>query len=210
MAGVLLQFGKQLPMNTDVNIKKVAPYALAAGALTTAGIWLWSKTKTSLADGIVPVANFKAGRYLGEWYEIARFDYRFEKGLENVTAHYSLNKDGSIKVVNRGQDGQTGEWKESTGKAKFVENEYIGRLKVSFFGPFYAAYSVIAVDPDYMYAMVAGNDLDYLWLLSRAPVMPYNIRNEFLRKAASIGYNIGKLVWTKQEEADEVPLATVS
>jgi len=144
---------------------------------------------------------YKFQRYIGNWYEIARFDYLFEKGLENVTAHYSQNEDGSVKVLNRGKDIFTGEWKESTGKAKFLGTEDIARLKVSFFGPFYAAYNIIALDENYKYAMVAGNDLDYLWILSRNPEIPENIKTEYLKKASAIGYNVNRLIWTKQDTA---------
>lgn len=197
-------------MNTNQTIKRVAPYALAAAAVTSAGVWLWQKTRIGLPEGAVPVTNFKADRYLGQWYEIARFDYRFEKGLKNVTAHYSKNNDGSIRVINRGQDSASGEWGQSEGKAKFVSDENTGRLKVSFFGPFYAAYTVIAIDDDYQYALVAGNDLDYLWLLSRAPVMPDAVQSDYLQKAVAIGYDVSQLIWTEQNDADELAIATVS
>jgi len=197
-------------MITNQNLKHAAPYALTAGALATAGLWMWSKTRVSIPDGAVPVTNFDITRYVGQWYEIARFDYRFERGLQNVTAYYSRNNDGSVKVVNRGMRMDNGAWEHSTGKAKFVDDEHTGRLKVSFFGPFYAAYNIIALDDDYQYAMIAGNDLDYLWLLSRAPVMPAETRNAFLQQAKVIGYDISRLVWTKQQAADEVPIATVS
>lgn len=197
-------------MRTNQNLKDAAPYALAAGALATAGLWMWSKTRVSMPHGAVPVTNFDITRYLGQWYEIARFDYKYEQGLQNVTAYYSRNIDGSVKVVNRGMRVDNGEWEGSVGKAKFIDNEHTGRLKVSFFGPFYAAYNIIALDDDYQYAMIAGNDLDYLWLLSRAPVMPVKIRNAFLKQAKAIGYDLNRLVWTKQQAADEVPIETVS
>lgn len=197
-------------MNTNQTIKRAAPYALATAAVASAGLWLWQKTRIGLPEGATPVTNFDANRYLGQWYEIARFDYRFEKGLKNVSAHYSLNKDGSIKVVNRGQKIDNGKWEQSTGKAKFVADEHTGRLKVSFFGPFYAGYNVIAIDDNYQYALVAGNDLDYLWLLSRAPIMPDDVKADYLQKAFRIGYDVGRLIWTEQNAADEIPIATVS
>lgn len=180
------------------DLKRVAPFALAGAALATAGVWLWQKTRIGLPDGAVPVSGFDIKRYLGEWYEVARFDYRFEKGLQNVIAHYSQNQDGSISVLNRGQGSSTGEWKQTTGKAKFVDDENTGRLKVSFFGPFYAAYTIVALDNDYRYALVAGNDLNYLWLLSRERNMPENIKTEYLLKAGAIGYDTSKLIWTRQ------------
>ena len=197
-------------MFTQEKIKHVAPYALAGAAVAATGLWLWQKARIGLPEGAVPVTNFDADRYLGDWYEIARFDYRFEKGLKNVTAHYAKNPDGSIKVTNRGQDIQSKEWSQSTGKAKFLDDEKTARLKVSFFGPFYAAYTVIALDDDYQYALVAGNDLDYLWLLSRTPEMPDNIRIKYLKQAASIGYDVSQLIWTEQDDADMQAMPTVS
>ncbi|QKJ29009.1 lipocalin family protein [Mucilaginibacter mali] len=196
-------------MNTQINLKKLAPYAVA-GAAIAAGITLWSEAQSGLPKGAIVVNNFEINSYLGQWYEIARFNYRFEKGLQNVTAHYSLNKNGTVKVINRGQEISTGRWRESTGKAKFAGEENIGMLKVSFFGPFYAAYNVIAIADDYQHALVAGKNLDYLWLLSRAPEMPDAVRNSFLQKAWAIGYDVGKLVWTQQQAADEMPIPTVS
>lgn len=197
-------------MTTQDKIKRAAPYALAGAAVAATGLWLWQKTRIGLPEGAVPVSNFDADRYLGEWYEIARFDYRFEKGLKNVTAHYAKNPDGSIKVTNRGQHIQSGEWSQSTGKAKFLGDEHTARLKVSFFGPFYAAYTVIALDEDYQYALVVGNDLEYLWLLSRAPEMPDDIRIQYLKQAASLGYDVGQLIWTEQDAVEIEPIATVS
>jgi apolipoprotein D and lipocalin family protein len=200
-------------MITTINkntIRRGTPVALAA-ALAAAGIWFWQKTRVGLPKGAVPVKDFDVNRYAGLWYEIARFDYRFEKGLINVMAEYSMNEDGSIKVVNRGQDQYSGEWEQSTGKAKFVDDGQTGRLKVSFFRPFYAAYTVIGLDKDYYYALVAGNDLDYLWLLSREREMPDKVKADFLKIAAGIGYDVSRLIWTKQEaEVIEMPIATVS
>ncbi len=191
-------------------VKHAAPYAIAAAAVASAGLWLWQKTRTGLPKGVIPITDFDAGRYLGQWYEIARFDYRFEKGLKNVTAHYLKSSDGTIKVINRGQDGYSGEWEESTGKAKFVSDEHTGRLKVSFFGPFYAAYTIMAIDDNYQYALIAGNDLEYLWLLSREPSMPEDIKADYLKRAAAVGYDINRLLWTKQNQADDLSIPTVS
>ncbi|WP_199700289.1 lipocalin family protein [Mucilaginibacter phyllosphaerae] len=151
----------------------------------------------SIPKGATAVTPFDKTRYLGKWYEIARFDFKFEKGLDNVTAGYFAKDDGSIEVVNRGRDYKTGKWKESVGKAKFVKDDNTGRLKVSFFGPFYAGYNVIAIDRDYQYALVAGNNLDYLWILSRHTTIPDHVRETYLVKARSLGYDTHKLIWTK-------------
>jgi len=147
----------------------------------------------------VAVDNFNKEKYLGKWYEIARIDYSFEKNLNNVTAVYSLNNDGSIKVVNPGYNFKKDKEQKSVGKAKFVGADNVGKLKVSFFGPFYAGYNVIAIDNDYRYALVAGKNHKYLWLLSREKTMPDNIKNEYLSIAKKAGFNVDDLVWVKQD-----------
>ncbi len=154
----------------------------------------------TIPKGAVAVKPFDSKKYLGKWYEIARFDYRFEKNMDNVTAHYSLNDDGTIRVANRGHKYTTGEWKESTGVAKFVDDTTEAKLKVSFFRPFYAGYNVIAIDDNYTWALVAGKNLDYLWLLSRDKTMPENIKDDYLQKARLLGYDTKKLVWVKQDK----------
>lgn len=142
-----------------------------------------------------PVKNFDSQKYLGKWYEIARIDFKFEKNLNNVTAEYSMNKNGSIKVYNKGYDYTKNTWKSSTGKAKFRGDTNIGVLKVSFFGPFYAGYNVIGLDDQYKYALVAGKNLEYLWILSRTTSIPEQIKMNYLNKASSIGYDTNKLIW---------------
>ncbi|PWS31711.1 lipocalin family protein [Pedobacter paludis] len=165
--------------------------ALAIGAVA-----LKLVSCTAIPKGAKAVKPFKKDRYLGKWYEIARMDFKFEKNLNNVTANYSLNEDGSIKVDNRGYNYIKKEWKESIGKAKFVKGEDEARLKVSFFGPFYAGYNVIQIDPDYKYALVAGNNLKYLWILSRTKDIPDTIKSVYLDTARKLGYETGNLVWT--------------
>ncbi len=153
----------------------------------------------SIPKGARAVSPFNKDRYLGKWYEIARMDFKFEKNLEQVTAEYSLKSNGLIRVDNRGFDYKKQVWKESIGKAKFVKDPQIARLKVSFFGPFYAGYNVIAIDPDYKYALVVGNNLKYMWILSREKTMPERIKTDYLKQAENLGYKTDKLVWTKQE-----------
>lgn len=147
---------------------------------------------------ITPVNNFKAEQYLGTWYEIARYDYAFERGLSQVTATYSLREDGGIKVVNRGYSAEKAEWKESTGKAYFVEGKDIGYLKVSFFGPFYSSYIVFELDENYQYALVTGSDKSYLWILSRTPTIPDNVKGSLLAKATALGFDVNKLIYVNQ------------
>lgn len=157
---------------------------------------------TSIPDGVVAVSPFEKERYLGKWYEIARLDFRYERNLSNTTATYSLNDNGTIKVDNQGYHTKKEEWRQAIGKAKFVGDENVGLLKVSFFGPFYSGYNVIAVDDQYQYALVAGESLDYLWILSRTPQIPQRIKEKYLKKAASIGYNTDDLLWVQHDKVE--------
>lgn len=148
------------------------------------------------------VTEFKKDRYLGKWYEIARIDFKFEKNLINTTAEYSLNKNGTIKVDNKGYDTINKKWKQSIGKAKFVGSEDVAMLKVSFFGPFYGGYNVAAIDNDYKYALIVGGSLDYLWILSRETTIPDNIKQDYLKVASDIGYDTSRLIWVEQNESN--------
>ncbi len=167
------------------------------GSLLTVGTLLLLHSCKTIPNGVTAVQPFNANQYLGKWYEIARLDYRFEKGLNNVTAEYSMNDDGTIKVVNKGYDYKKNEWKESTGKAKFTDSPNVGKLEVSFFGPFYSGYNVIAIDDNYQYALVVGKNHKYMWLLSRETTMPEHFKENYLTKARQLGYNTDKLVWVE-------------
>jgi apolipoprotein D and lipocalin family protein len=145
------------------------------------------------------VGNFRSEKYLGTWYEIARLDYKWEEDLNNVTATYSLKENGDIKVDNKGYNTEKKKWEESIGKAEPVGDPSRGKLKVSFFGPFYSDYNVVALDPEYRYALVAGESTDYLWLLSREKTMPKPVKDAYLAKAKELGYNIGALIWVKHD-----------
>ena len=141
-------------------------------------------------EGIVAVQGFEADRYLGRWYEIARLDHSFERGLRNVTAEYAWREDGSVQVFNRGYDTEDLEWSDIEGKAKFVGDESEAHLKVSFFGPFYASYVVFELEQDnYEYAFVSGFNRDYLWLLARTPTVSDALRAEFIERASALGFD---------------------
>lgn len=141
------------------------------------------------------VTPFNKNKYLGKWYEIARIDFKFEKNMTSTTAEYSLNDNGTIKVVNSGYNIKKEKWKQVKGKAKFVGDENVAKLKVSFFGPFYSGYNVLAIDPEYKYALVSGKNLDYLWILSRETTIPSSIKEQYLAKAQQIGYDTSRLLW---------------
>ena len=149
-----------------------------------------------MPEKVTPVENFELNRYLGKWYEIARLDHPFERGLERVTAEYSMREDGGVSVVNRGYSIKDEEWKAAEGKAYFVGDESKGYLKVSFFGPFYGSYVVFEIDEEnYSYAFVSGPDTSYLWLLARTPEIPQEIIEKFRQRAEALGFDTGNLIF---------------
>ena len=149
---------------------------------------------------VKPVQDFELDNYLGTWYEIARLDHSFERGMDQVTANYSMREDGGVKVVNRGFEVKDNKWSESVGKAYFVESDDQGYLKVSFFGPFYGAYVVFDSDPGHQeYAFVSGPDESYLWLLSRTPEISDAVKSNFLSQAKDKGFDVDELIWVKQK-----------
>jgi len=159
---------------------------------------------TGLPKNVVPVTEFDADRYLGTWYEIARLDHRFERGLSNVTATYSTREDGGLVVENRGFSTRKGEWKNATGKAYFVGDKTTGHLKVSFFGPFYGSYAVFELDKDdYQHAFVSGNTTKYLWLLSRTPQVSDQLLENFKTRAENLGFDISKLIMVNHQSKGE-------
>ena len=151
-----------------------------------------------LPEGVEPVNRFDAERYLGTWYEVARLDHSFERGLSQVSATYSRRDDGGIRVLNRGYDAQKQQWSEAVGKAYFVRGKDLGYLKVSFFGPFYGAYVVAELDHEhYQYSLVTGPDRSYLWILSRTPQMAPATQKRLIEKAAALGFDTGKLIFVE-------------
>jgi len=150
-------------------------------------------------DGVVAIDGFDKQRYLGRWYEVARLDHSFERGLTNVTADYSLREDGGIRVINRGYSTEEGAWQEAEGRAYFIDDEQQGHLKVSFFGPFYGSYIIFDMDSqDYQYAFVAGNSTDYLWLLARTPIISPLLREQFIQQVNELGFNAEALIFVDQ------------
>ncbi|WP_341708375.1 lipocalin family protein [Halopseudomonas sp.] len=154
-----------------------------------------------LPTGVEPVSPFAADRYLGQWYEIARLDHRFERGLTQVTAEYQQDADGGIRVINRGCDGYSGEWQQAEGKARFVNDTNTGFLKVSFFGPFYGTYAVFELDEKYRYAFVSGPNRDYLWFLAREPEPDQALRERFVQRAGELGFPVEELIWVKHGDS---------
>lgn len=167
--------------------------ALLVGCLVLTGC-------LGMPDKVSPVTGFELQKYLGKWYEIARLDHSFERGLTRVSAEYSLRDDGGVAVINRGYSQQDGQWKQAEGKAYFVNGPDEGYLKVSFFGPFYGSYVIFELDQEaYQYAFVSGPDLSYLWLLSRKPDLEAEVIDRFVARAQQLGYDTGQLIFVEQE-----------
>ncbi len=154
-------------------------------------------------DGVTPVSGFDLKRYLGQWYEIARLDHPFERGLSNVSASYSPRDDGGVQVLNRGYDAGTRRWKEAEGRAYFTSEPTVGSLKVSFFGPFYGGYHIVALDREnYSYAMISGPSRDYLWILARDRQLPLAVLDGLLQQARALGFATEQLIMVKQDRDD--------
>lgn len=169
-----------------------------AGLAAVVGVAL-TGCAVSVPTGVRPVNGFDAKRYMGTWYELARIDNRFEKGLTKASAQYSLNTDGTVTVINRGFDAAKNEWREVQGKARFLSEPDVAALKVSFFGPFYGGYNVVSLDDDYQTALVVGGNSDYFWLLSRKKQIPREELKALLDKAQGFGVDLSRVITVNQE-----------
>lgn len=159
------------------------------------GVCLLLSSCTGMPDNIKPVQPFELQRYLGTWYEIARLDHSFERGLSHITANYSLRDDGGVKVLNRGYSEENKKWESAEGKAYFVDKTDTGYLKVSFFGPFYGSYVVFELDKEnYNYALISGPNKEYFWILGRQPELEPALLQQLIEKAKSLGFATDKLI----------------
>ncbi len=155
-----------------------------------------------MPKSVTPVGDFELTNYLGKWYEIARLDHSFEQGLTQVTAEYSLRDDGGVKVINRGYNSESQQWKEAEGKAYFVDAKNQGYLKVSFFGPFYGSYVVFELErSNYDYAFVSGPNNEYLWLLARTPTVSDSVIEKFKTMSKERGFNTDELIFVEQPQS---------
>lgn len=159
----------------------LAPFTLLAGC-------------TGAPEGTRPVTDFQVEHYMGQWYEIARLDHDFERGIECVTAEYSRREDGDIRIIHRGYDPNEQRWEAAEGQASFVGKPEIGQLKVSFFGSFYAGYNVLELGPDYQHALVAGPDRDHLWILSRQPGLDDVTYAALVSRARELDFPVDDLI----------------
>lgn len=162
-------------------------------ALLASGFTVFYACGTTVTVDNSSVKKLDLNRYLGKWYEVARFNHRFERDMQHCTATYTLQEDGTIKVTNSGM--KNGKMKTSVGKAKITEVP--GVLRVSFFGPFYSDYRVLMLAPDYSYALVGGSDDDYLWILSRTPRMANEDLVKIVNEVRRRGYDTEKLIWVE-------------
>lgn len=154
---------------------------------------------TGIPEGIQPVSNFEIQNYLGQWYEIARLDHSFERGMEGVTATYSIRDDGGVKVLNEGFLVNENIWDQAEGKAYFVNQEDVAHLKVSFFGPFYGSYIVFQLGENYDFAFVTSTNKSYLWLLAREPVIDDSLKQEFINLVTGLDYKADELIWVDHQ-----------
>jgi apolipoprotein D and lipocalin family protein len=152
--------------------------------------------------GSEPVHGFNLSRYTGIWYEIARLDHSFERGMTDVSASYRAEDGGRVEVVNRGFDPAKGGWREAVGKAFFIGDPNRGSLKVSFFGPFYGGYHVIALDPDYRWSLIVGPDASYAWILARDKMLAPAVRAHIVQQAAKAGIDTSALIWVEHSRHD--------
>ena len=175
--------------------------AIRRAALALTALLGIAACSTTPPAGMTPVTPFEIARYAGKWYEIARLDHSFERGLSDVSATYTQQPDGSVEVINRGYDGA--KWRQATGRALFTGEPDRASLKVSFFGPFYGGYHVVALDQQhYRWAMVVGPDRDYLWILARDKALPAGVREQLLNQANELGIDVSRLIWVGQTRAD--------
>jgi apolipoprotein D and lipocalin family protein len=180
------------PTHCATGARRIFSQGVLAMAVLALGLTACS---TAPPEGLQAVAPFDVQRYQGTWFEIARLDHSFERDMSDVSARYSVQADGSVQVVNRGFNTVKKEWKEAIGKALFTGDSQRASLKVSFFGPFYGGYHVVALDPAYRWAMVVGPDRDYLWILARDKQLEPAVKTQLLEQARAFRLPVEKLIW---------------
>lgn len=183
-------------MNISSLLSAFAKPTARRSAILLATVWGLSACSTAPPEGITAVTPFELSRYEGRWFELARMDHSFERGLSDVSARYRIQADGSVEVINRGFDAHKNDWKEATGRALFTGDLKTASLKVSFFGPFYGGYHVVALDKvNYQWALVVGPGRDYVWILARDKQLTDSVRENLLGQAKTMGIAVEKLIW---------------
>lgn len=192
-------------MHTPRRPSRRSPWPFMIGALALVAVAALSACTTPRTpDGLQAVSGFDVKRYMGQWHEVARIENSFERGLTRAGATYSLNPDSTVKVVNRGYDPVRKEWKEAEGTARFVGDPARAALKVSFFGPFYGGYNVVALDENYQWAMVVGSSREYLWVLSRSPSLSADVREHLMERARAMGIDVNRIRWAQDPAAEQL------
>lgn len=178
--------------------------ALLTVASTTVALvaTIWYQRTHTVPKGTEPVEPFDLDKYVGKWYEVARLPHKHETNLTNVTAEYELRENGMIGVRNTGYNPVRGKWEQAEGKAQFVGNPSRGALEVSFFGPFYFGYNVIALEGDYEYALVVASTTELAWILSRTPEIPSEVRSRLETIALKSGIEVDDFIWVEHNEQD--------
>lgn len=171
-----------------LQIRTLAVILASAAAATAAARALMTRTPV----GVQPVTGFDVSRYIGDWFEIARLNHRFERGMSHVSASYSLNDDGTVKVVNRGRKAE--QWKDIKGTARFQGEPDVASLAVTFFPGFPGGYHVFELSPDYRWAMIAGPNRGYLWILSRGKTLDEETYQRLVGIAREKGYDVDGLI----------------
>ena len=166
-------------------MKRLIPFVLAMFPVLSAA-------RSGQYDN-TPITSFDLSRYLGTGYEIARFDHSFERGMQGVTANYSLQNDGTVLVVNSGLRG--GKPTEAVGRAKTTSQ--VGRLRVSFFWIFYSDYNILEMDKDGQWVLVGSRSPQYLWILARTPKLSDDVMTQIINLAEQRGYNTDNLIFVE-------------
>ncbi|QCX52545.1 lipocalin family protein [Elizabethkingia sp. JS20170427COW] len=168
---------------------------LLSAALSAATVYYLKKRQVRLPKGVKPVKNFEILKFIGTWNVIAKLNPQPELPLSHISFDFSPNERGGLKVKSKGFDEVSETWTSSIGEMQFVGKFDKARFKMSFYKPLWFGFNVISIDEDYRYALVAGNSLKYLWILSKEASVPQEVRDEFLLKATRLGYNTAELVW---------------
>lgn len=185
-------------------MKKSSLIVTGAAVLAAGAVVGWYMRKT-IPRKAVAVNPFEIDRFLGKWYEVARLDYKFDRNIMNTSVDFSLKPNGNLRVVKRWYNYYKKRKEINIGMAKFAGPIYEAKMLLSFRKPLYFGYNVIGIDADYKYALVVGEDLRHLWLLSREHTIPEDIRRAFIHQASLIGYDISKLIWVDQNETLDCP-----
>lgn len=161
---------------------------------------LIKKTLYTIPRGVEAVKPFDISRFLGRWYDIACIDNRSTKNRRNSYSEFFVDRHGVFRVLQSYNDGRDNVCEEKLGRVRFASLPSVAKLMISFHGLLYSGYNVIEIDPEYQYALVAGDSMNQLRLLSRNTDMREEKAEQYLSIAASYGYDISRLVWMEHDD----------